>query len=73
MVKLKDILENTKVIERSHEWPSEKTIKEDPKPLEEVSPKTLDRAGKMITYLVKYYGLKVNNIRQAVSDLARFL
>tara|TARA_R110002153_G_scaffold64821_4_gene173711 strand:+ start:3241 stop:3462 length:222 start_codon:yes stop_codon:yes gene_type:complete len=73
MVKLKDILENTKVIERSNEWPSEKTIKEDPKPLEEVSPKTLDRAGKMITYLVKYYGLKVNNIRQAVSDLARFL
>jgi hypothetical protein len=73
MVKLKDILENTKVVPRSHEWPSAKAIKEDSKPLEEVSPKVRDRAGKMITYLVKYYGLKVNDIRQAVSDLARFL
>lgn len=39
----------------------------------EVSSKTLDRAGKLLTYLVKYYGLKITSARQAVSDLARFL
>jgi len=39
----------------------------------EISSKTLDRASKLLTYLVKYYGLKIDSARQAVSDLARFL
>ena len=33
----------------------------------------LDKAGKLLTYLVKYYGLKVKSAKQAVVDLARFL
>ncbi len=41
--------------------------------IKEVDSKTLDRAGKLLTYLVKYYGLKIKSARQAVSDLARFL
>jgi DNA-binding winged helix-turn-helix (wHTH) protein len=29
-------------------------------------------ASKIINYLVKYYGLKIDSARQAVGDLARF-
>ena len=29
-------------------------------------------AGKIINYLIKYYGLKIDSARQAVGDLARF-
>lgn len=39
----------------------------------EVNKATLERAGKLLTYLVKYYGLKIQSARQAVVDLARFL
>lgn len=39
----------------------------------EINKTTLDRAGKLLTYLVKYYGLKISSARQAVVDLARFL
>ena len=39
----------------------------------EVDSKTLERAGKLLTYLVKYYGLKIKSARQAVADLSRFL
>ena len=35
--------------------------------------KTLDKAGKLVTHLVKYYGLKVSSARNAVADLVRFL
>lgn len=39
----------------------------------EVDKKSLDKASKIVSYLVKYYGLKVQSARQAVSDLARFI
>ena len=39
----------------------------------EISNKTLEKAGKLRTYLVKYYGLKIDSARRAVADLARFL
>ena len=43
------------------------------KELAEVDKKTLDKAGKLVTHLVKYYGLKVSSARNAVADLVRFL
>ena len=43
------------------------------KELAEVDRKTLDKASKLVTHLVKYYGLKVTSARNAVADLVRFL
>ena len=71
MVKLKNILENTKVIQRSHEWPSETDIKES-MPYNTKTP-AFKKADKVLSYLAKYYGLKLKDPRQAASDISRFL
>tara|TARA_R100001015_G_C4595096_1_gene150350 strand:+ start:874 stop:1047 length:174 start_codon:yes stop_codon:yes gene_type:complete len=57
VIKLKDIISENKIS----------------KDLQEVDKKTLDKAGKLVTHLVKYYGLKVSSARNAVADLVRFL
>jgi len=62
MVKLKDL-----IINESHSKVTKKVV------VNEFDKKTMGRASKLLTYLVKYYGLKIDSARQAVSDLARFL
>jgi len=62
MIKLKDLVVN--------ESPSKVVT---PVTINEFDKKTMGRASKLLTYLVKYYGLKIDSARQAVSDLARFL
>ena len=101
-MKLKDILKDSKVIRRGHEWPIEekfdskaqqrflyatnpeaakklgskmtkKDYEELPDKVNEMDKKAMDKASKIVNYLVKYYKLKVNSARQVIQDLARFL
>jgi hypothetical protein len=48
-------------------------LNEAPGKMKESNGAALRKANKLITYLVKYYGLKVNNVRQIIADISRFL